>query len=94
MVMHTENAPLVGKMVKHEWTKKNTAEIKALINHPKKSERWHWVSIEMGTRFKTCLVDASGRLWEFKIANGPHIRPMWNDNGPQASQSSAIAANG
>jgi len=81
-------------MVKTEWTKKKHAEIQALVNHPKKSERWHWVTIQMGTKNKMCLVDACGRLWEFKIANGPHIRPMWNDNGPKVSQSSVSAANG
>ena len=67
--------------ITQEWTWINTAVIKALLNFPNKSERWHTVSIEMGTRFKTCLVDEGGRLWEFKIANGFHIRPMWNDKG-------------
>ena len=78
-------------MVKAEWTKIQLGQLQRLIDHPRKRKRWYWAEMRQGGRVKVFLVDAHGRLWEFKVSRGLHIRPYWLQHESPSSEKSVLA---
>ena len=88
------DAALAWQMVKVEWTKIRFAHLQRLLNHPRKKRAWSWARVEYASskKDKLCLLDARGRLWEFKISGGPHIRPLWLQYESKTSKNSVPTA--
>ena len=79
-------------MVKAEWTKIQLGRLQRLIDHPRKRKRWHWAEMRQGGRVKVFLVEARGRLWEFRLSKGLQIRPYWLQHESTPRKTSVLAA--